>query len=128
MNKCDLFLLTTNFNYESLMEPVGISVLASIVKNKGFNVTVLEPSIFARSAEECADIIIKANPKIVGFSILIDSHVNDVLKMIKRIRQQCDGVVIFAGGQAITMNYQQKSYYELYGNFISNFETVINSV
>ena len=39
MNKCDLFLLTTNFNYESLMEPVGISVLASIVKNKGFNVT-----------------------------------------------------------------------------------------
>ena len=112
MNKCDLFLLTTNFNYESLMEPVGISVLASIVKNKGFNVTVLEPSIFARSAEECADIIIKANPKIVGFSILIDSHVNDVLKMIKRIRQQCDGVVIFAGGQAITMNYQQKSYYE----------------
>lgn len=110
MRKCDLFLLTTNFNYQSFMEPVGISILAAIAKKRGLAVEVLEPSILARSVEESTEIILNAKPRVVGISILIDLHIDEILKMIKIIRMSCKDVIIFVGGQAISMNYQQESY------------------
>lgn len=114
MKSTDVFLLTTNFDYESLMEPVGISVLSAIIQKAGFTTRVLEPSIRALSWEQCADIIIDNNPKILAISILIDLNVKSVLCLIKKVKTIHKDIIIVVGGQAVTMNHGQDVYDELF--------------
>lgn len=112
----DVFFLTSNFDYESFMEPVGICILSAIVQKKGYSTKVLEPSIYAYSWEKCAQIIIEYNPRILAISILIDLNVENVSKLVSKVKERCPQTQVIIGGQACTMNYKQKLFMDLFEN------------
>lgn len=114
MKNVDVFMLTNNFDYESFMEPAGISILAAILKEKGFSTHVLEPAVWSLNVQNSLKIVKEYNPKILALSILIDANMDQIIELIDGVKEFNPDIKIIVGGQAISMNYKEKKYHVLY--------------
>lgn len=86
----------------SIAPPVGLAYLASILIRKGANVNVISSDAEGLDVDATVFKALEAEPDIVGFSISTPT-VNNALKVIKGIKKEKAGVMLFAGGPHPTL-------------------------
>lgn len=101
----DIFLLfppiefrkDKQFNYP----PLGILYVGTFLKEKGFDVKVIDCEIERHSLDKLKEIIIRENPSIVGFSSMT-CQIRNTLIIAKAIKQQNKNIKIICGGPHIS--------------------------
>lgn len=94
----DILFVSSVFKDIKIAEPMGASILAACLREKGFDVEILEPSLDGWSIEKTVQEVAVRKSPIIGISMLRDKHVNDVLKFCILLRKLCPDRFICVGG------------------------------
>lgn len=87
-NYCDVLLVNANFDVQKAIEPLGICCLASILRQLGFSVELVEPAVDGWSVEHTAECVTRRNPRVVGISIIGDNCIDAVMAFCRSLRTQ----------------------------------------
>lgn len=66
---------------DHLSEPLGLQYLASYLRENGHSVSIIDGLTSWRTSEEVVGEILKANPKIVGFTITFQEYIQENLRV-----------------------------------------------
>jgi hypothetical protein len=94
----DVVFLSSVFQQVKIAEPMGVSILTAQLRKRGFEVSILEPSIEGWSVSEAAERIAAAGSPIVAISMLRDKNVDDVLAFVTELRRLRPDVFMVVGG------------------------------
>jgi radical SAM superfamily enzyme YgiQ (UPF0313 family) len=100
-------------------ENLGVSCLASYLREKNMKVKVLNANIMRLSLEDMVSIIMQDNPVLVGISVLYDLHAFQTAQLIREIRKSGYKGHITLGGPFAAFTYQY---------FLSTFHDRLDSV
>ena len=98
----NVFLSNRIGDHES-KEPLGLLYLTSVLRQNGYNTSVLQADFYGLSPEQTAQIIQFHNPAVVGFSVTQRAAVA-TLKIINLLRESGFGGHITTGGYLPTLS------------------------
>lgn len=102
-----LLLMKGQFNEKRIAEPLGISLLASIVREKCSCKTIIyDPHIDGDTIGNAADKILDINPQILGISA-IEPDKENVLQLVAELRKRGAEFLIVIGGYGPTLSAEQ---------------------
>lgn len=96
----DVVLLSSIFNEAKIAEPLGICYLAAVLRQRGFSVRIVEPSVEGWTVADTAKAVLETPSRLIGISIHRDVHKKDVLEFLKLVRAQAKDRFICIGGHA----------------------------
>lgn len=108
----NIVFITPNFGGDVREEPIGSLLLATILRNEGMDVGILQfhhfgdASNFTQFIDTAIESVRKQNPKIISFYTRCDTyHIS--LRLAEQIRSRIGNVaIVFAGPQADLSAYQ----------------------
>ncbi len=105
----DIVLLSSVFGVAKIAEPMGVAILTASLRDRGFTVEILEPSLDGWTIDETVDQIASVPSRIVGVSMLRDKHVEDVLEFVTKVRARCPDRFLVVGGHGPSISVDQMS-------------------
>jgi len=93
-------------SFEGAWPPLGILYIATVVRNAGYDVSILDVSKEALTCDEIIGWVKKENPDIVGITSVIGTFPN-ALEIIKKINEEIPSTRIIVGGPHITFVSEQ---------------------
>lgn len=85
----------------SLLPPIGLCTLASVIRNKGYNVKIIDLPALKLGYEEAVKIVRKEKPDYVGITAVTLS-INNGAKLARLIKRNVKNTKIILGGPHIT--------------------------
>lgn len=93
-----ILFLNGIFGEMSISEPLGICVLASVVRKKGFQeISIYDPCVEGDSIEKAVQYVLACQPDILAISV-IGTDPSDVHKFIQQFRTKNKNSIIVIGG------------------------------
>ncbi len=94
----DVIFLSSLFAQIKIAEPMGASILAAGLRERGFTVEILEPSVHGLTIDEVIAHIADSGTAIVALSMLRDKHVKEVVEFTTKLRAALPGRFVVVGG------------------------------
>src|SRR3990172_10181768 len=85
----------------SSLPPLGLTILAAVLIEKGYDVSILDAAVLGLSYEAAVDQILRAKPKYVGTTAVTISIFN-AAKLNKMLKERDNDIQTIAGGPHIT--------------------------
>ncbi|MBU1290167.1 B12-binding domain-containing radical SAM protein [Patescibacteria group bacterium] len=96
-----IILVSPSFNVHTIAPPLGLGYIASVLLDNGHQVEILDPSRKKLSLDDVAEIIISANPDVLGLSILT-SRYNASKELIAKVKEKSPQIKTIVGGAHIS--------------------------
>jgi methylmalonyl-CoA mutase cobalamin-binding subunit len=93
-------LVNCDFDMHYVGEPMSTSALAATLRQAGFDVEVVDPTLYAWSVEQTADAIVAKTARFVGLSLLWDKEAANVARLLRLLRERGCGAFLAIGGHA----------------------------
>ena len=93
-----MILLTSIFDEVKIAEPLGICYLAAALRENGFSVKIIEPSVEGWSVERTAKVVLSTPGRLIGISVHRDKNKKNVLEFLKIIRKMARDRFVCIGG------------------------------
>jgi B12 binding protein/radical SAM family protein len=103
----DVVLLSSVFGQVKIAEPMGACILAANLRQRGFTVRILEPSLDGWSVDEAVTAVSGVDARVVGISVLRDKNVHDVLAFASALRERRPDLFIVMGGHGPSISISE---------------------
>jgi len=94
----DVVLTSAFFNMVKIAEPLGLSYLAAVLRQKGFSVEIIELSVEGWSIEETVSYLKQIPCKVLGISLHRDKNLTSTKDFVNLIRKSGIQAFICIGG------------------------------
>ena len=84
-------------SYATVAQPLGVAMLASYIRERGFSVAILDAEAENWSPEEATDNILKYNPKLVGLTAFT-TKVTAAGKIMRLVKERAPHIKTVIGG------------------------------
>lgn len=113
----DVILVSSIFNEIRIAEPMGIGILSAVLRERSFNVHIIEPVVEGLGVEAVIEQVCRMDAPIVGISMLRDKHVKAVYELVTGLRARCPEKFVCIGGHAPSIAMQPQNLVHLPANW-----------
>ncbi len=101
-----------------IQEPLGIELLAAVLRGAGHEVLLQDAMLFPRLEDDIARTIVAYRPQIVGLSLMSDADVESGRLLMMRVRELAGSHVTFVAGGGFISTEPQRAAWMLPENML----------